>query len=121
MINRKKKICVSCNTEQYIFSKGKCNTCYLKDKKYSLSSFSPINKENKKTKERREKYKAIAKALLEKNPNCEICKVALATDIHHKENRLGDNLYNNLMCLCRNCHQDLHLRPKWAKENGYLI
>lgn len=49
MIKQKKKICLGCNTPQYIFSWGKCKTCYNKYYK------KPIKKSNKPIKKISEK------------------------------------------------------------------
>ncbi len=41
--------------------------------------------------------------------NCEVCKKR-AVDIHHVNGRLGPdaNHIDNLIALCRSCHQDVH-------------
>lgn len=60
-MNLKKKICKSCGTEQYIFSKGRCKSCATKEdfkplartpiiqKKYTISKQTQKNKEYRKS------------------------------------------------------------------------
>ena len=42
MITLKKKICKVCNQEEYIFSKGRCKMCAMKD--YQIPKISPKHK-----------------------------------------------------------------------------
>ncbi len=45
MIIKKKKICIECNTPQYIFSKGRCQKCASK-------TYKPLSKKRKTTGEK---------------------------------------------------------------------
>lgn len=38
MIEHKKKICSCCNTEQYLFSRGRCKSCAAKEDGYGLKT-----------------------------------------------------------------------------------
>ena len=46
MIPLKKKICIVCNNEEYIFSKGRCKKCASKD--YKIPKISPKKQKEKK-------------------------------------------------------------------------
>ena len=53
---------------------------------------------------------------------CEVCGNSGATDIHHKQGRVGEmlNREEHWLALCRPCHHHIHHNPKWARETGYL-
>jgi len=48
MIQQKKKICKNCQTEQYIFSKGRCQRCATIEDSKPLKRGSTINKQTEK-------------------------------------------------------------------------
>lgn len=87
----------------------------------TLKSKSVIKKVSKTGKERNEKYSIIAKQYLENNPICEVCKIQLATEIHHPAGRIGDFLYGPLMAVDRNCHLYIHNNPAESYEKGWLL
>lgn len=80
MIKRKKKICLNCNKEKFIFGKGLCDRCY----KIQLK---PIKKISEKQKSIVSEYKIVRAEFLRLNPLCkarlEDCTVS-ATDVHTK-------------------------------------
>jgi hypothetical protein len=61
---------------------------------------------------------------LKANPTCEFpdCK-SQATDVHHKQGRIGERLRDFTKCsaLCRKHHRFITDHPDWAKENGFEI
>lgn len=118
MIVRKLKKCKSCNLDKHIFSKGMCLSCYNKTKNYTLKK-TKINKKSPKQKNREREYLKLRKEYLKNNKICEICKIAVATDMHHKKGRIGDNLFKDFLAVCRNCHTFVEENPKIAKELGY--
>ncbi len=40
-------------------------------------------------------------------------------DIHHKDSDKSNNLNNNVLVLCRKCHQDIHrIGYRWLNKRG---
>lgn len=56
MIARKKKICVDCGTEQFIFSKGKCKLCASKNTSLKGGGFIKVVKKPKSNKKELDTY-----------------------------------------------------------------
>lgn len=50
MIQQKKKICKSCQTDQFLFSKGRCKTCALREDSKPIKKQTTKNKVQKKAK-----------------------------------------------------------------------
>lgn len=120
MIERKKKICKSCQTSQFLFSKGFCGTCWAKNYK------KPIKKVSEGQKELNQLYSIVAKKFKEDNP---ICQAKLqgcthnTTDCHHIVSRSDKSKMldtSNFMALCSNCHRFAHLEPEKARELGMI-
>lgn len=59
MIQQKKKICKNCQTEQYIFSKGRCQRCATIEDSKPLKRGSTIKKQTEKNKANRKSQSAI--------------------------------------------------------------
>jgi len=59
MIQQKKKICKNCQTEQYIFSKGRCQRCATIEDSKPLKRGTTIKKQNDKNKANRKTQSAI--------------------------------------------------------------
>jgi hypothetical protein len=59
MIQQKKKICKNCQTEQYIFSKGRCQRCATIEDSKPLKRGSTIKKQTDKNKANRKSQSAI--------------------------------------------------------------
>lgn len=59
MIQQKKKICKNCQTEQYIFSKGRCQRCATIEDNKPLKRGSTIKKQTEKNKANRKSQSAI--------------------------------------------------------------
>lgn len=101
MIQRKKKICKGCNTEQYLFSKGYCQRCAPKKQ---------IKKTNKNAKRNQDFYD---KALLEsEGKDCENCGCPIpfpsATNVSHIVTKGSNSFLRshplNYFYLCHSCH-----------------
>ena len=59
MIQQKKKICKNCQTEQYIFSKGRCQRCATIEDSKPLKRGSTIKKQTEKNKSYRKSQSTI--------------------------------------------------------------
>ena len=59
MIQQKKKICKNCQTEQYIFSKGRCQRCATIEDSKPLKRGTTIKKQTEKNKVNRKSQSAI--------------------------------------------------------------
>jgi uncharacterized protein with PIN domain len=101
MIQRKKKICKGCDTEQYLFSKGYCQRCAPKKQ---------IKKQNKNAKRNQDFYN---KALLEsEGKRCEECDCEIpfpsATNVSHIVTKGSNSFVRshplNYFYLCHGCH-----------------
>jgi hypothetical protein len=101
MIQRKKKICKGCDTEQYLFSKGYCQRCAPKKQ---------IKKQNKNAKRNQDFYEL---ALLEsKGKACEECGCDIpfpsATNVSHIVTKGSNSFVRshslNYFYLCHGCH-----------------
>lgn len=67
-------------------------------------------------------YREVRDAYRLRFPYCEVCGEN-ATEVHHKNGRTNDRLYDDkyFLSVCRPCHVKLHLNPKESREKGYLI
>ena len=56
------------------------------------------------------------------NGMCEFCHMAAMTDVHHIAGRGGDDPHRmeNLIGLCRGCHERAHGEPVWARSVGLM-
>lgn len=61
---------------------------------------------------------------LRRSPIRRVCAVCggIAECTHHvlPRSRGGKHTAANLLPLCHRCHQDVHNRPEWAREKGFL-
>lgn len=74
MIKQKKKICKNCQTEQYIFSKGRCQRCATIEDSKPLKRGSTIKKQTEKNKSYRKSQSEIREAYF--SYHIERCKVS---------------------------------------------
>lgn len=119
MIKRKQKLCIGCNTTQYIFGKKLCNFCYAKQ-----GNKKPIKKVSDKRKKEDVIYFKLAKQHKIDNP---ICQAKLnhcthyTTETHHKKGRTGKNYLDvsTFLSLCHNCHQFINENPDYSLEMGF--
>lgn len=127
MIKQKDKICKGCESMTRIFAHGFCTSCYKKNNPIQIkktpikSSSKPIAKRSKREEERLKKYYVLREQYLKEHPTCEVCKIAPATEIHHKKKRISENLYLHFLAVDRSCHSRIENNPEWAIEMGYSI
>jgi 5-methylcytosine-specific restriction endonuclease McrA len=61
-----------------------------------------------------EEYRALHRAMLERDRwKCQACGSIAGVEVHHIRHlgRSGSDSVENLICLCRNCHSKVHMRP----------
>lgn len=129
----KKKICNSCETEQYIWKNHQgnkyCQYCWNKIK-YDNDPPKPkiytaIKPKSKKQIALDNAYSKLRKKYLEEHPMCEIAIssdcTTQASEIHHTEYR-GKNylVISSWRSTCRACHNWVHSNPKEARELNLL-
>jgi len=56
------------------------------------------------------------------NGMCEYCTMTAMTDVHHLAGRVGPDPHrlDNLIGLCRPCHDRAHANPDWARQSGLM-
>ena len=56
------------------------------------------------------------------NGMCEFCSYRAMTDVHHIAGRGGPDPHrlDNLIGLCRECHDKAHLMPEWGRKYGLM-
>lgn len=70
-------------------------------------------------------YSDKRKTFMTSNPRCQallpMCEER-ATDVHHTAGRTGTNFLDvdTWLSVCRSCHDEIHRRPKMARELGLL-
>lgn len=122
-IQAKLKKCAGCEELKHIWkSSGKdkyCKSCWYNIEK--PKSISPVS-----TKRRVEmdEYSKKRTAFLIVKSKCEAKLIectGIATDVHHKAGRIGDNYLkiSTWLAVCRNCHSFIELNPDAAKELGF--
>ncbi len=52
------------------------------------------------------------------NPKCKLSLEGLKGDLHHKNQKPGDNRKANIIVLCPNCHRKAHNKDKTIKNSG---
>jgi len=117
-IQRKKKLCNSCNKLCFLWSHGKCQACANKVKnKPRIASKQYIKPISNKRKERLEKYYLLRDLYFKDNPICEFpgCSSREIT-LHHKRGRIGENLFKDFCSLCIQHHEYCESHPKEAQE-----
>lgn len=70
-------------------------------------------------------YRILRKGFLEANTHCQakfLCCSGSATQVHHKNSRVGDKLNDtrDFLAICAPCHLHLHAHPKQARLLGLL-
>jgi len=83
-----------------------------------------LRKVSQRKQRERQLYAKIRLEFLLKNPYCQVCQKALATQIHHKlplgrGGKLCD--VEIFLAVCPNCHDRITNNPQWAKEKGYTL
>ena len=132
----KKKLCVGCKSEQYIWKNHSgnryCKPCWhkIKDKVNSIKpkpvlkkNTKPIKKVSSKMSAQLTIYNKLRRTFLEKNPLCQAslhnCTLQ-STDVHHKKGR-GKYLNDptTWLSVCRSCHMWIEEHPVEATEMGF--
>lgn len=120
MIPRKKKKCKKCGEPSFLWSGGKCKSCYYKDNPSHIKKATKeINHTSQSQKDRLKEYSKLRKAYLSSHSVCEVCKQSRAIEVHHKRGRDGQNLFSHFLAVCPPCHHRIEMNPEWAKENNY--
>lgn len=77
-----------------------------------------------KQKDRLAKYRVLRDEYFKTHNICEAklerC-TKIATDLHHKKSRIGDNLFKHFSALCRNCHNSIENGGQWVYDLGFKI
>lgn len=135
MIQRKKKRCIGCDTDQYLYGHQLCTKCYNKKKreekkeKYLRKPKSKIKPVSKKQTSDLNKYGKVRAEYLREHPCCEVglpgcggCDTRML-QIHHKKGRIGDLLTNKkyFLTVCYDCHIYIEAHPALARENGWSL
>jgi len=119
MIKRKLKKCIECGKDSHIFGYKMCKPCYSRKFLHPIAKNTPPKKVSDTQKERTKRYLKLRSTFMANNPICQCCNLEKSTELHHKQGRIGDNLFNHFLALCNGCHVRIELNPDWAKENGY--
>ena len=119
------KICSTEGCEYPIWSRksGKCKIHQDKNNiKKKKPKRTPVKKVSDKQKKRNAEYQKTRLEYLNEHKLCEVCAKP-ATDIHHVQGRVGDNLTDTskFMAVCRGCHTFIENNREWAYEKGYLL
>lgn len=122
MIEKKKKMCAGCKTEQYIW-KAVGRDKYCKDCAAKLGNTKKIPTKSVKKAGEDQVYSKLRKDYLTMYP---VCKAKLpgctsvATDVHHKAGRGKFYLITTTwLPVCRKCHTYIETNPEDAKELGF--
>tara|TARA_R100000541_G_C1890612_1_gene83492 strand:- start:368 stop:805 length:438 start_codon:yes stop_codon:yes gene_type:complete len=134
----KKKLCVGCKSEQYIWKNQSgnryCKPCWhkikgqvssIKTKPVLIKNTKPIRKVSSKMSVQLTIYTKLRRTFLEKYPLCQAvlnnCTMQ-STDVHHKKGR-GPYLNDptTWLSVCRTCHNWIEEHPIESIEMGYSI
>jgi hypothetical protein len=133
----KKKLCVGCKSEQYIWKNQSgnryCKTCWYRIKEkviitkpkpvLSKKITKPIKKVSSKMSVQLTIYTKLRRTFLEKYPLCQAslhnCNLQ-STDVHHKKGR-GKHLNDptTWLSVCRSCHNWIEDHPVESTEMGF--
>lgn len=119
MIPRKKKVCINCYLERYIFSRKMCLSCFQR------ANPNKIAKRSKKGKQDDREYSKLAKQFKSENP---LCKARLTgctghtSDVHHMRGRGAMLLKTEYwLPVCRNCHNIITDDSALAFSEGFSL
>lgn len=128
MIEKKKKLCNNCNTEQFIWKNDKgsryCKNCWYKYKQENKPlKRKPINRKSKTMQIIDLAYSKLRKKFMEEKPMCEAALpgcTGQSTDVHHKKGRGKYHLMvSTWLSVCRHCHTYIEEHPAEAQELGF--
>ena len=128
MIEKKKKLCNNCNTEQFIWRNYEgsryCKSCWYKSKdtKKPLKQ-KRVNPKSKKMQAIDTAYSQLRKKFLQSKPMCEAalpgCSMQ-STDVHHMKGRgINHLVVKTWLSVCRSCHIYIEEHPEEAIELGF--
>jgi len=132
MIKPKKKLCIGCDSLQYIW-KNQGGNRYCKDcsntgvaklgKSKPKSKQKPISPRSSKRAKEEVLYSTMRVIFLKQHSTCQANVLGCAnkaTEIHHKVGRIGKLLLDTTqwLAICRTCHQWVENNPTDAKELG---
>ena len=123
MIKRKKKLCIQCREQRYIFSKRMCLFCYQKNtpKKPLIKEKKKIRVFSKKRLAGLKEYRIAREQYLKENPLCMFpgCNSTEVT-LHHSCGRIGAFLTDKryFKSLCWPHHQHIEQNPVLARKLG---
>ena len=132
----KKKLCVGCKSEQYIWKNQSgnryCKSCWhrikgkvnsIKPKPVLKKNTKPIKKVSSKMSAQLTIYNKLRKTFLEKYPLCQAslpgCSLQ-STDVHHMKGR-GKYLNDptTWLSVCRTCHNWIEENPIESEQLGF--
>lgn len=118
---QKLKECKNCKVPSKLFSKGLCKLCWTKLFAKPIKRDNKLHKISQNEKERQRKYRELSRIYLLEHSICEVCGTKKSEEIHHKAGRIGNNLFQHFLAVCRLCHRKVEENPTWAKENNFSI
>jgi len=119
----KLKMCQGCQSLKHIWKSDKkdkyCKECWYKIEK--PKSIAPVSVKRQVA---MDEYSKKRLAFLAVHTSCQAKLVSctgVATDVHHKAGRTGDNYLNmnTWLAVCRPCHSWIEINPEKAKELGF--
>jgi hypothetical protein len=117
-------ICPSCSSFQ---SGDICKCCSFifkpkKQPKLLQRSKTPVKKVSKKMSSDLREYGKLRKQFLIDNPKCMVYSDLDAVEIHHQKGR-GKYLLDTTtwLAVSRKAHQEIELKPTWAKKEGFSL
>jgi len=130
----KKKICSCCSQLKYIWKNYQgerfCQQCWSKQTSVTVAKPTvkqkPISRRSPKRASEERQYSLLRIDFLIKNHMCQAhlsgC-TGTATDVHHKQGRIGKLLLDILkwLAVCRHCHDWIETHPKEAQELGFSL
>ncbi len=129
MIKQKKKICKSCQTEQFLFSKGRCKSCASKE------DSKPIKKQTEKNKIAKKAKRDLLAPFFEKHENiikskglcCQECGNKLVASYWEVAHVLSKTKYksvmtddDNVLYLCAGLNGEKNCHKKFDSEQNNL-
>jgi hypothetical protein len=97
-------------------------------KRTPLKRKKPMKRVSKKRTTDSKIYSKMRLNFLATYPLCEVCPTVkmdqrkTSTDVHHKKGRGKYYLdEDSWLAVCRQCHDEIHGNPIWARENNYII
>lgn len=108
--------CTTCNT---YLSTDNCKVCGVITE---VKKPTKIRKMSKQLSARIRLYNMLRIEFL-KDKRCAVCQIKEATEVHHKQGKIGNLLLEQTKWLpiCRVCHTEITINSKEAIEQGYSL